>query len=127
MLGQTQPLDLSNVVAWVAGAVLLLGPGAVGVTKLVDAVRSLDKNDTWPAWVWIATAFVIGVGSCLVFEMNLVASLVVELPRFTDSTVLNGTVGQVVTGVAIAGMASYQHERMDRTASEAGAARRVGG
>lgn len=114
--------ELAPVFAWLSAFVLAFGPGAIGITKLVDAVRSFDKNQDWPKLLWVGLALAFGVVICLVFQINIIAGLVAQLPSFSGSHALDGVAGQVVTGLAMGGTASYWHERMDLASSTAKAA-----
>lgn len=113
----------SQVFALLAGVVIIFGPLAVGLTKLVDMVRNMvDPTGVRFAgarWVWNVLALVLGLVVALVFEMNVMAQVLDLIPQFSDSTALDGVVGQVLTGVGMAGMASYHHETMDRKSAEA--------
>lgn len=115
--------QFTQVFALLAGVVVIFGPLSVGLTKLVDMTRNLvDKDDTAPKWAWNVLALVLGVVVAVLFEVNVMSQVLALLPRFSDSTTLNGVVGQVVTGVGMAGMAAYHHETMDRKSSQAKAA-----
>jgi hypothetical protein len=84
----------------------------MGITKIVDFIRGLDKLDEWPGWIWIAVAFVISIALALGFEINIIGGFFKELPAFQGSDKLDGVVGQVLTGVGLAGASSYWHHRM---------------
>lgn len=108
--------------ALIAGVVVIFGPLSIGLTKLVDEARNLfDAGNTAPKWTWPLLALALGLVVCLVFELNVMAEVLALIPRFSDSTILDGTVGQVVTAVGMAGMASYHHEHMDAKSQEAAA------
>ena len=106
------------MLGFVAGAAVLFGPGAIGLTKLVDGIRSFDSGDTWPKGLWIGIAFVIGIVACVAFQIDVVGGLLNQVPALADKTI-SPTVGQVLTGIAFAGTASYHHEKMDRASQQA--------
>lgn len=107
-----------------AGLLVFVAAPAAGVTKLVDAVRYFDKDDTWPKVIWIVLAMVFGVGIALLFLLNGIAPVIQALPRFQDE-VLSDTAGQVLTGIAIGGVASGFHELFDLWSSTAKSRRPV--
>lgn len=124
MIGQTEVGEIAPVLAWIAAAALAFGPGAIGITKLVDAIRYFDSDDNPRLRIlWIVAALVLGLVACLLFQINIVGGLFSQLPAFAGSTSLDGTAGQVLTGLALGGTASYHHERMDRASAQAAAAR----
>jgi hypothetical protein len=87
------------------------GPLAVGVTKAVDLTRNLvDKNDSLPKFTWNIEAFVLGVGLAVGWAYNLVAAVAHQVPALSTSTALDGTAGQIITGLAIGAMAGFWHE-----------------
>jgi hypothetical protein len=82
------------------------------VTKAVDLLRNLlDKDGTWPKWIWNAVAFGLGMAVALVWKINL-------LDNF-GAHGINGFSGQLMTGLAIAGSASGYHELFDTLSSQA--------
>jgi hypothetical protein len=97
-----------------------VGPVAIFITKAVDAVRSFDHGDTWPKGLWIALALVFGVVVALLTGVNFVGLVEGVRPEVAER--LTGTVGEVLTGLAIGGTASFWHEQMDKTSSLADAA-----
>jgi membrane-bound ClpP family serine protease len=129
MIGQTtvDVGQLAPVFALIAAFVVVFGPLATGLTKLVDGIRYFDKDDD-PRFkiLWIAAAFVIAIAVCLAFQINLAAALVAQVPALSTTTALAGVWGQVLTAVGMAGMAGYQHERMDKNSSEAKVANSFG-
>jgi hypothetical protein len=99
-------------------------PLAVGVTKVVDAVRNLiDSDDSFPKFVWNLVAFVVGVAFCLGWNFNLFAPLVESIPALKDSGLADGTAGEVLTGVAIGAMGGFWHEKLDEWSAKAKAAK----
>lgn len=92
-----------------------VGPVAILVTKLVDFVRSFDANDTWPKGLWIALAMIFGVAIALLTGVNFVGLVTGLRPEVIEK--LTGTTGEVLTGLAIGGTASFWHEQMDKTSS----------
>lgn len=126
LLAQDTADALAPVFGLIAGIVVAFGPLAIGLTKLVDGLRLLvdrTPETPWPGWVWIAVAMVLGIGACLLFEVNVVDSLIQTVPAFSGSTVLDGVWGQVVTGIGMAGMASYWHSNMKLKSSRAAEAK----
>lgn len=112
--------QFSQVFALLAGVVIIFGPLSVGLTKLVDMVRNLvDSDGSAPKWAWNVLALVLGVVVAIVFEMNVMSQVLDLIPQFSDGTSLDGALGQVITGVGMAGMAAYHHETMDRKSAEA--------
>lgn len=102
---------MEQVTAVIAAFVLAFGPLAIGDTKLVDGVRHIfDKDKVRPGYVWIGLAMGIAVASCVLFNINTIAPVIALVPRFADAT-LNDTTGQVLTGIATGGMASYWHSK----------------
>lgn len=92
-----------------------VGPVAIFVTKVVDAVRSFDKGDTWSKGLWIVLAMVVGVAIALITGYNFIGLIEGVRPEVLDK--LTGTTGEILTGLAIGGTASFWHEQMDKTSS----------
>lgn len=115
MLAQDTANQLAPVFALITGVAVAFGPLAIGVTKLVDGLRLLvdrTPETPWPGWVWIGAAMVISIAACLGFQINVADALIQQIPALNGSTILTGVWGQIVTGVGVAGMASYWHETM---------------
>lgn len=87
-----------------------VGPLAIGITKLVDFVRDFDKGDTWPKNLWIALAMALGVGAALLGGINFAGLITGLSPQVASK--LSGTLGQIVTGLAIGGTASVWHTQL---------------
>ncbi len=104
--------EIGPAIAWLGALAVAFGPGAMGITKIVDFVRGFDKGDTWPAWIWIAAAFIIALVICLGFEVNIIGGFFKELPAFSGSSSMDGVAGQVLTAIGLAGASSYWHGRM---------------
>lgn len=104
---------LAPVVAFLVGAVVAFGPGARGITWIVDRVRDAVSFGDDPRYkiVWPLLGFAIALLACVGFGVNVVGALFVQIPRFAESTALNGLAGEVVTAVALAGVASSWHDR----------------
>lgn len=95
-----------------------VGPIAIGITKLVDLIRNtLDKDDSWPKWSWNVAAFVLGIGYALVTATNFVNLIAGLRPELSDA--LGGLPGQILTGIALGGVASFWHEQMDKKRASA--------
>lgn len=105
--------EIGPVIAWAVGALVAFGPGARGITWIVDRVRDFLKIGDDPRYkvAWPLLALGVALVACLIFEVNTVGALFTALPRFTGSHALDGTAGQIVTAVALAGMASSWHDR----------------
>jgi hypothetical protein len=104
-----------------AAFLVAVGPLAILITKTVDTIRNaLDKAGTWPKVVWNLAAFALGVAYCLAFGVNLAG--LIDF-RGEVSSMLQGTGGEVLTGLAIGATASFWHEHMDATSSKATANR----
>jgi hypothetical protein len=126
MLAQETADQLAPVFALIAGLVVTFGPLAIGLTKLVDGIRSIvdrTPESPWPDWVWILVAFVIGIAVCLGFEINVADALIQSVPAFDQSTALEGVWGSVFTGAGMAGMASYWHNNMKVKSAKAAEAK----
>ena len=80
------------------------------VTKLVDAVRYFDKDDSWPKIIWIALALGFGVAFALIYQADYLSSIEGLPPIFEN---VKGTGAQVLTGLAIGAYASGLHELFD--------------
>jgi hypothetical protein len=102
------------MVGEVAGSTLL----AVVVTKLVDLVRKLDPDNKWHKSVPILLAMAFGVGIALTYQVNVLAEL-----GFEPSNQLQGTFGQVLTGLVVGAFSSGWHELFDAFSSIAKMAR----
>jgi hypothetical protein len=105
-------------------------PVAVSVTKGTDLVRNLvDPTGTrLPKVLWNIVPFILGVGFCVGWNFNLFEPLVQAVPSLKDSGLGGGTFGEVATGLAVGGMASFWHEKLDDWSSRAKANRAaVGG
>ena len=81
--------------------VAIAGPLAVTVAMLVEIVRrAVDPESARvPKVVWPVLSLALGVALALVWEINAMA-------EFGDTTQAQGTLGQVLTGLAIGGFAS---------------------
>lgn len=103
---------MPDLVAFLVAA----GPLAIMVTKSVDFLRNaLDKNDTWPKWSWNVASFAIGAGYCLLFAVNLAATVAFR-PEVASK--LDGVWGQLLTGLAIGAVASFWHEHMSAASAK---------
>ena len=100
-------------------------PLAVLVAKIVDTVRNLLSSVAVPKVVWNLVALGVGVLVCLGWGYNLVATLAHAIPATSQSSSFDGTMGQIVTGMAVGAMAGFWHEKMDQWSSAAKASRAV--
>jgi protein-S-isoprenylcysteine O-methyltransferase Ste14 len=79
----------------------------VTVTKVVDALRKLDKEDKASKAVWQILAFMVGVFIAVGFGVNVFES------DFAGHSWAAGLPGQVLTGLAIGAAGSGWHEVLD--------------
>lgn len=95
-------------------------PLAVGVTKIVDTIRNLfgTAEAKVPKVVWNLIALGVGVAFALGFELNLFEALAAAIPALKGD-IASGTAGEILTGLAIGGMAGFWHEKMDQWSSDA--------
>jgi hypothetical protein len=116
MLAQT---DFGPAAAAVTALVLLAWPISVGVAKVVDFIRNLfgNRETSVPPWVWNAVAFVVGIGAALGWGINLLSAIVAAVPALADKAGTNDTLGQVLTGILIGGMAGFWHDKMAQWAA----------
>lgn len=112
---------MEDVFAAFAVLVAAAGPLAIGVTKIVDALRNVfdPQGARFPKVTWIVAAFVASMAVCLGWQFNVVAGFFTLVPALANVTAVEGVAGQVLTGGLVAGMASYWHERMDVASSRA--------
>ena len=95
-------------------------PLSVGVTKFTDLCRNLfDSSGAAPRFVWNVVPFVGGVGLCVGWQFNLVGALAHSIPALVTSSSLDGVAGQVLTGLAVGGMAGLWHNKLEQWASAA--------
>ena len=89
-------------------AFALVGPFALLVTKVVDVFKqALDPGGTRiPKVIWNFVAMAAGVTVALVWNVNAVNSL-------GAATSLQGSMGEVMTGLLISGVAAGWHEVLD--------------
>lgn len=117
MLAQVAPPadvgQLAVVLAWIAALVFAFGPGARGLTWLVDRVRDVLERGghVYPRVLWPAIALAIALAACLLFQINIAGGILRQLPRFVGSSAFDGTWGQIVTAVGLAGFSSSWHDR----------------
>jgi hypothetical protein len=110
MLAQVAPSPLTPAIAWLVATIVLFVPGAQALKWLVDQARTLLPNDL-PAILWPAIAVVVALVICLLWQVNVIAPAVKQVPALAGSTALAGVFGQIVTALGLAGMASYYHDR----------------
>lgn len=98
-------------------------PLALSVTKAVDLVRSLvdpdPLNPRLPKASWIVLAFALGVGLCVGWQFNLMATLAHSIPALANSSHLDGFAGQFLTGLSVGGMSGFWHQKLDQWHSAA--------
>lgn len=109
-----------------AAALVVAGPLAVGVTKVVDFIRNLaDADNSAPPWVWNLLAFIVGIAVSLGWGINLVGALTAAVPALAESDVGKGTGGTILTGIVLGAMAGFWHEKMDQWSGWAASRRTV--
>src|SRR4051812_27395110 len=83
---------------------------AMVITKTVDVIRNVLEPLTGgriPKASWNALALILGVVMALVWDINL-------LDNYSDpASVVQGSFGQILTGLAIGGASSGYHELFD--------------
>ena len=95
-------------------------PLAVAVTKAVDTVRNaVDQAGRAPKVTWNLLAFILGIAICWGWGFNLFAPLVAAVPALKDTGIGEGTAGEILTGIAVGGLAGFYHERLDEWSSRA--------
>src|SRR5262245_29083238 len=114
MLAQADFGEIGPAIAFIGGLVLAFGPGARGITWLVDRVRdAFPKQSADPrfkiAWplLALAIALLIGFG----WDVNIVGAVSDAVPGLKDSAALDGWLGQLLTALGLAGFASSWHDR----------------
>jgi hypothetical protein len=91
--------------------VLAVGAIALTIEKIVSFLRNAFGKDAqgadkYPTWVYNVLALAIGVGAVIGWpDLNLAPAVVAQIPRFAATHALDGTSGQVLTGL-IAGAAT---------------------
>lgn len=104
---------MQEVTALFTAFLIAAVPLAIGVEKATQAVRALvDRNGTWPTVIWIIVSFVLGVGLCLGWQLNLAVTFEHAIPALANDTHLDGVAGQLLTGLAIGAMAGVWHDRL---------------
>src|SRR3954452_9972154 len=81
-------------------------------TKVVDGARQLDPNDSAPKFLWLLLAWFIGIGICLIWQINALTAL-------GTGSRLTGVTGQVLTGFLTAARGSAWHEALDNMSAGA--------
>lgn len=105
--------------AALAAALVVAGPVAVAVTKLVDFCRNLfDPGNNAPPWLWNVIAMVLGVAIALGWGVNVFGAIVSAVPALAESDALKGDMGTVLTGLLIGGMAGFWHDKMAAWAAQ---------
>jgi len=102
-----------------------VGPAALADTRVVDFLRTrFDKDGTKPKDLWLVASGVVGVGMCLLFQLNFVGPIISAVPSLASQAPhLAGTWGQVLTGLGVMGASGYWHENLDQKSSAAKASR----
>ena len=107
-------MDVFNgTLAALTAALVVAGPVSVAVSKVVDFIRNLfDASGTAPRFVWNIVAFVVGLGLCLGWGINVMAAVVNSIPALATNTMLAGTAGTILTGLLVGAMAGFWHDKM---------------
>jgi hypothetical protein len=101
---------MPDLVAFLVAA----GPLALMVTQTVDMLLNAGLNV--PSWMKNALAFIVGVGYCLLFGVNLMGTIAF---RPEVAARLEGVWGEVITGLAIGAVAGFWDRHLDAKAAEA--------
>ena len=96
--------------AALAAALVVAGPVAVAVTKIVDLIRNAVGE--MPSWLINVIALVLGVAVALGWGVNVFGAILSAVPALAESDVLSGTGGTILTGLLIGGMSSFWHDKM---------------
>jgi len=113
MLGQAEFGEVGPAIAFLAALVLAFGPGARGLTWIVDRVRDAVPFGDNPKYkiVWPLLAFAIALLIVFGWDVNIVGALGEAVPGLKDTAALNGWLGQLLTALGLAGFASTWHDR----------------
>lgn len=85
-----------------------LGALALTVEKVVSGVRHIiDASGKFPTVVWNILALAVGIGFALGWQLNLAPAIVGLIPAVKDSGALEGTSGQLLTGLAIGAASGF--------------------
>jgi hypothetical protein len=117
MLAQTDTFGAATAALTALVAIAL--PLSVGVAKVVDFIRNLfgDNQPNIPSWVWNVVAFVVGVAAAVGWGINLLSAVVATVPALADKAGTNDTLGQILTGLILGGMAGFWHDKMAQWAA----------
>lgn len=91
------------------------GVVAILITKSTDLIRNFaDTGDTWPKVSWNIVPLLVGVAYCVGWQVNLSGALIALVPALAaHADRLQGTSGQVLTGLLAGGFAGFFHELFD--------------
>jgi hypothetical protein len=96
-------------IAGVFGVTALMLSVGAGITKATDFIRNLfDSGNEAPKWVWNVTPFGLGIGSAFLLDVGRIT-----IPPGFLAFDLSGIPLQIVTGLALGGIASGWHEKFD--------------
>lgn len=110
----------SPTVAALVAALVVAGPVSVTVTKVVDFIRNLiDRDNDMPSWLWNVVAFAIGLAICIGWGINVFGAIVATIPALAESDALSGTMGTILTGIAVGAMAGFWHDKMSQWSATA--------
>lgn len=115
MLAQEQ-VSFAPALAALAAALIVAGPVSVAVTKIVDLVRNA-VGDRLPSWGIQVVALIAALALCLGWDINLANTVVQAIPALSDSDMLSGVGGTLVTALAVFGMSSFWHDKMAQWAA----------
>ena len=103
--------------------IFAIGALSLTVTKAVDFFRNvLDKQDTFPKYIWNILALVIGLALCVGWNINLAEGAVRLVPALEQggiSSSLTGTAGSILTGLVVGMASGFWHELLDALSSVA--------
>lgn len=109
----------SPVAAALFAALVLAGPIAVVVTKVVDFIRNLfDTSHRAPSWVWNLVALGTGLVVAFLFGINLLHAIVAAIPALSDRAGTQDVLGQALTGLMLGAMAGFWHDKMAQWSSQ---------
>jgi hypothetical protein len=78
--------------------------------KTVSFIRNaVDSGGKFPTYVWNLLAMVVGVAMAIGWELNLAPAVLALIPHFATSSALDGTAGQILSGLAIGGASGFAY------------------
>lgn len=101
---------MEPVTAWVATALIALGPVAYAIVKIVGALK--NRASFISGDVALFVAFALGVGYAFLAHLNLIGTVPGAPAAIAD---LTGNVALIVSGVVLGADAAYLYDRANRT------------